>query len=193
MMVATSAPQLASAETRIGEGAEPDARQMSRLAGGDVAKEVDDGSQRQVVGFNLVANHKPLDRGDEVEMPTNDAPDETRFIKSIEPAPGEGLALSHAEEQRQVAWSTEVRRLRVACLVNLAEFMNDLLGDTDAAKPADGNRIPGADQPDRLSRCYDLAGLALPGRWNDCRCAHWTPLLYRFCHLCGSHLTLNAA
>src|SRR4029077_7805278 len=71
--------QLASAETRIGEGAEPDARQMSRLAGGDVAKEGGEGAQRRGVRFNLIANHKPLDRGDEVEMPTNDAPDEARF------------------------------------------------------------------------------------------------------------------
>jgi len=62
--------------------------------------------------------------------------DEARLRKAIEAAPVEGVALTEAKKQRQVAWLAKVRQLRIARLVNLAELVNDLLSDADAAEPA---------------------------------------------------------
>ena len=46
--------QLATAEARIDEGAQPDAGQSARLASGDVAKQMGDDSLRQVVGLDAI-------------------------------------------------------------------------------------------------------------------------------------------
>ena len=71
--------QLAAAEARIGESAEADAREVPRLAGGDVAVEVGDRPKRQVVALDLVADNELLDRRDEIEMRTDHALDEARL------------------------------------------------------------------------------------------------------------------
>ena len=86
---------------------------------------------------------------------------------AIEAAPVEGVALTDAEKQRQVAWLAKVRQLGIARLVNLAELVNDLLSDADAAEPADRDRVAGANQAHCLARRHDLAGLPRPRGWND--------------------------
>ncbi len=100
-------------------------------------------------------------------MSADDALDEARLPEAIEPAPREGIALPNAEEQCQVGWLAEACRFLVARLVNLAEFVNDLLRNADAAEPANGDGVAGANQAHRLARRHDLAGLARPRGWND--------------------------
>ena len=69
---------LAAAEARIDERAEPDARQVSRLARGDVAEQVRDHALRQVVGLDLVADRERLQLGHETPMAADHAPDQAR-------------------------------------------------------------------------------------------------------------------
>src|SRR6266404_8553724 len=71
--------ELAAAEARIGEGAKADAGKVPRLAGGDVAVEVGERPQRQVVAFNLVTDNELLNPGDKVEMRTDHPLDEARL------------------------------------------------------------------------------------------------------------------
>src|SRR6266403_269992 len=84
-------------------------------------------------------------------MRADHALDEARLRKAIEAAPVEGVALTDAEKQRQVAWLAKVRQLGIARLVNLAELVNYLLSDADAAEPADRDRVAGANQAHRLA------------------------------------------
>jgi hypothetical protein len=101
-----------------------------------------------------------LDCGRKIEVPADDAPDQTGIGNAIQPTPIQGIGLGNAKDQRQRAWLTETRRFRLARLVDLRELMDDLLSEADAAKSADGDRVPRADQPYRISRRDNLAGVS---------------------------------
>ena len=185
--------QLATAETRISESAEPDPRQMARLARGDIAIKVRDRPQRQVIAFDLVADHKPLERGDEIAMPPDDALDEAGLREALSPRPVKGCPCPTHENNVRSRGLPKARQLCVARLVNLADLVNDLLGEPDAAEPADRDRIAAANQPHCLARRDDLAGLARSRRWNDRRGAHSTTPLDLHCRSRGSLPLINAA
>src|SRR6516165_8493969 len=102
---------------------------------------MDDRPQRKIVTLDLVANDELLDRRNEIKMSTDDPPNQTRLREAIKPSPVERVALTDAEEQCQVARLAEICRVRVARLVNFAELMNHLLGDTDTTESADGDCI----------------------------------------------------
>ena len=64
---------LAAAEARIDERAEADARELARLAGGDVAEQVRDHALRQVVGLDLVRDRERLQLRHESPVAADDA------------------------------------------------------------------------------------------------------------------------
>src|SRR4029077_17678304 len=140
----------------------------------------------KIVTLNLVADDDLLDRRNEIKMSTDDPPDQARLREAIKPSAVERVALTDAEEQRQVARLAEIRRVRVARLVNLAELMNHLLGDADTTESADGDRIAGTDQPHRLACRNNLASFTRTRCRNNCGGAHGSLSLVALCGLCLS-------
>jgi hypothetical protein len=149
---------------------------VSELSCGYVTVEMGDGAKRQVVAFDLIANDEPLDCWRKIEVPTDDAPDQTRVGDAIESTPSEGIALSDAKDQRQLAWFTEARQFRLARLVELCELVDDLLGEADATKTTDCDCVSGADQPHCLSCQDNLAGIAGACRRDYLSSVHDPPL-----------------
>src|SRR4029077_1590329 len=147
---------------------------------------MDDRPQRKIVALDLVADDELLDRRNEIKMSTDDAPDQARLREAIKPSPVERVTLTHAEEQCQVARLAEIRRVRVAHLVNLAELMNHLLGDTDTTESADGDRIVGSDQPHRLACRNNLASFTRTRCWNNCGGTHGSLSLVALLRACLS-------
>src|SRR5246127_5141875 len=126
--------QFASPETGVNERAEAHARKVSRFAGCDVAVEMADRTQWQVISLDLVADDELLDRGDEVEMRADDALDETGLRQADDAASLEGVALPDAEQQGEVARLAEGDRLSVLGCVDIGDGMDDLFGEADAAE-----------------------------------------------------------
>src|ERR1700747_1196762 len=148
--------QFASPETGVNECAEANTRKVARFAGCDVAVEMADRTQWQVISLDLVADDELLDRGDEVEMRADDALDETGLRQADDAASLEGVPRPHAEQQGEVARLAEGDRLSVLGRVDIGDGMDDLFGEADAAEAGDGDGVAAVDQAHRFARRDDL-------------------------------------
>jgi hypothetical protein len=151
---------LPAAEPRVNEGSQTDARQMARLPRRNVAIEVHDRSEGQIVAFDLIVDDESLDRWREIEMAADHPFYEARLGDPIKSAPGERMGLSDPKKQGQVPGLPQRPRLGVLRLIKVREFVNDRLGEADPAESADRDRVPASDQTDRLARRDDFARVA---------------------------------
>ena len=173
---------LAAAEARIDERAQPHAREVSRLARGNVAEQMRDHALRQVVGLDLVAYGERLQLGHEAPVSADHALHEARVTQVVEPALL-AVALAGRVDERQVARTAHavrivLRRLDEAVL----ERDRDVLGEADADEARRGDRVAVPDQRDGLARGHDLAVLERVQRGDeigDIGCVHAVPLLQR--------------
>ena len=150
---------LAAAEARIDERPEPDARQQSGLARGDVTEQVGDDALRQVVGLDLVGDRERLQLGHEPPVAADHASDEPLVAEVVEAAIL-AVALSGGVDERQAARrALAVRILAGGFDVAFLERDGDVFREADADEAAGGDRVPIANQRDGLTRADDLAVL----------------------------------
>jgi hypothetical protein len=147
--------ELATAEARIDEGAQPDPGQRARLAGGDVAEQVRDHPLRQVPGLDAVIDRKRLQARHQPPVAADHARHQALVAEVVEAA-RLAVALPGRIHQGQVA-----RAARAALRLEEALFERDrdALGKADADEAAGGDRVAAADQAHRLARRNDLAGV----------------------------------
>ena len=123
--------EFAAAETRIDEGAHPDLGHKARAARGNIAEEMRDDAERQIVGFDLLVERKVAQFRHERPMSADDAFDETFAREAIEAALL-AVARRRREHQRQV--------LRRAGRLEAAQQRQDQLvrrADPDKARECD--------------------------------------------------------
>ena len=101
---------LAAAEARIDERAEPHPRQVSRLARRDVAEQVRDHALRQVVRLDLIADRERLQLRHEAPVAADHALHEARVAEVIEAAIL-AVALPGRVDERQVARTADAVRI----------------------------------------------------------------------------------
>ena len=152
--------ELAAAETRIHEGAEADARQVSGFACGDVTEQMGDRSLRKIVGFDLVADRQLLQLRDEPPVTADDALHQTRLSKMIESAIL-AVSLPGGIDEGEVPGLWTVGGLFVPRKIQFLDGDGDLFGETDADEAAGGDRRPLPDQLDRFTGGNQLAVLAV--------------------------------
>ena len=153
--------ELAAAEARVDEGAQPDARELARLVRGDVAVELRDHALRQVVGLDQVGDGQPLQLRHQTPVTADDAPDEP-FVTEMVQALVLAVALAGGIDEGEIARAADGRCvLRVAGQEPLLERDGDFLGEADADEPAGRDRVAVADQPHGVRRRHDLAALGV--------------------------------
>src|SRR4029077_10528360 len=157
---------------------------MARLPRRNVAIEVHDRSERQIVTFDLIADDEPLNRRCKIEMPADHAFYEPRLSDPVKSAPGERVALGDPKEQGQVPGLSKRPRLGVLRPIKVREFVDDRLGKPYPPESADRDRVPASDQTHRLACRDDFARVAGSCGRNDLGNSHHPlPLV---CRILGS-------
>ncbi len=152
--------QLAAAQARIDKGAQADPRGMARLAAGDVAKQVADRPQRQVVALDLVADDELLQRRGRHEVAADEALDEPGLREPVHAAALGRMTHPGRREQRQAARLAETRAAFVVRLVEAGQLADDDVWKADTEEAADDDGIAAADQSDGVASRDDLVGRA---------------------------------
>ena len=150
---------LAAAEARVDERADPDARQQPGLARRDVAEQMRDDALRQVVGLDLVGDGQCLQLGHQPPVAADHALDQSLVAEMVEAAIL-AVALAGGIDERQVARAAHaVRVLPRGLDIALFERDGDVLGEADADEAAGGDGVAVANQRNRFARADDLAVL----------------------------------
>ena len=134
---------------RVDIGAQTDPRQLPRLAGGDVAKQLGDHPLRQVVGLDAVLHRQLLQPRHQAPVAANHPPHQT-LMGQVVKAAALAVALTGGIHQGQVA----------RCLFSekaLLQGNGDLLGETDADEAARGQVGVVRDARHRSGGGHDLA------------------------------------
>ena len=141
----------AAAVARIDEGAEADARELARLARGDVAEQVRDHALRQVVRLDPVADGERLQLRHEAPVAADHALDEPVVPEMVEAALL-AVALARRVDEREPARAADaVGRLLRRFEEALLQRDRDVLGEADADEAAGGDacRRRGSARPPR--------------------------------------------
>ena len=165
--------QLAAAETRIGERAEPDPGQVPGFARGDIPVQVRHRAKRHVIALGLVTGDELVQLGHTGPVPADDPLDQAGLGQPVG-AIGCPVAWADAEDQGQIARPAEGRGLLVGGLEQRAQLVDDLKGQANFEEPADGDRVADADKPDGLPGRHDLARRTRPGCRDNRPDAHRT-------------------
>ncbi len=151
--------ELAAAKAGVDERAQPDARELAWLVGGDVAVELRDHALRQVVGLDPIRDRQLLQLRHQAPMAADDAPDESLVAEVVQTLVL-AVALTRGIDECEVARAAEARRtFLVAREKPLLQRNRDFLGEADADEAAGGDRVAVTDQPHRIRRRDDLAAL----------------------------------
>ena len=134
--------ELAAAEARVDEGAKPDLRQRPGQPRRNVAVEMRDAAERQVVGLDLVVEGERAELRHQRPMPADDASHEPLVGEPVEAALL-AVAGRGGKHQRQ---SGGRRRLAET----LRQGDDQLVRGADADEARDRDRVAVADERDRL-------------------------------------------
>ena len=148
--------ELAAAEARVDEGAKPDLRQRPGQPCRNVAVEMRDAAEGQVVGLDLVVEGERAELRHERPMPADDASHEPLVGEPVEAALL-AVAGRRGKHQRQ---SGGRRRLAET----LRQGDDQLVRGADPDEARDRDRVAVADERDRLLRRHDLVGGHAPTR-----------------------------
>jgi hypothetical protein len=154
---------LAAAEARVDEGAEPDPGEGARLAGGDVPVQVGDDPLGQVVALDAVRDGQLLQARHQAPVPADHALHQP-FVAQVVEAAVLAVALAGAiDEGQALGLATAVRVLLAGVEEALFQRDGDILGEADADKAGGGHGVAGADQAHGVGGADDLAGVAALG------------------------------
>ena len=151
--------QLAAAIGRVDEGSEADFGKKTGLASRNLAKQMRDASERQIVGLDVVVDRHPGELRHQAEMSADQALDEAGMRQAIEAAIG-AIPRRRRKHQREIP---RLSGLDEAPLQRLDDFVGrshaDEAGRGDSvAGTDDGNRFGGID--DLVAHQASLTGLA---------------------------------
>src|SRR6516225_11004446 len=140
---------------------------MTRFARRDVAIEMRQRSERNVITLHLIAGHELVQGGYRRPMPAYEPLDETWLGEALSTALL-AVAGTDAPHQRQIARFAERCGFGVALVIDRGQCMDDFHGKADTEESTDCDRVTGTYQSGGLTCHHNLSGLARSRRWNDC-------------------------
>jgi hypothetical protein len=140
---------LAAAESRVDEGAQPHPRQVAGLVRGDIAEQMGDHTLRQVIGVDPAIDGQLLKLGHQPPMAADDLAHKALVAEMVQ-SPFLAVALAGGIDQGEVAG-------RFGLQEALFQRHGDAFGKADADEAAGGDGIAVTDQLDGFLGGDDLA------------------------------------